>query len=194
MRNSLPLLQGPFYFLRHGETETNRRGLVAGATDVELNTTGWRQAHAAAELLRRRGIGAIYASPLRRAHDTAQCVAETLGLPVTVIPELAERCWGALEGQPRALRVRDATPPGGESPQQFAQRTLRGLAKIPPSPLPLIVAHSGTFRVLCGHLGIAQSEAPVANSQPQRFVPARAGGASWLIEPLCGERERSAIE
>lgn len=184
MTTLLPLLQTPFYFLRHGETETNRSGLVAGATDVELNATGWRQARAAAALLRQRGIAAIYSSPLRRARDTAECAAAALGLPVTVIPELAERNWGELEGKPRALRVRDATPPGGEGAEQFAQRTLAGLAKIPAASSPLIVAHSGTFRALCRHLGIAQSDTPVKNSQPLRFVPAIDARAAWVIEPL----------
>jgi probable phosphoglycerate mutase len=184
MTDLLPLLCGPFYFLRHGETETNRNGLVAGATDVELNATGWRQARAAAELLRQRDITAIYSSPLRRARDTAECVAAALGLPLTVIAQLAERSWGELEGKPRALRVRDATPPGGEGPQQFAQRTVAGLAKIAAAGTPLIVAHSGTFRVLCSHLGIAQSETPVRNSQPLRFVAPADARAAWRIEAL----------
>jgi probable phosphoglycerate mutase len=184
MTATLPLLQIPFYFLRHGETETNRTGLVAGASDVALNATGWRQARAAAELLRQRNIVAIYSSPLQRAHDTAQCVAVALGLPLTVIVELAERNWGVFEGRPRAMRMRDATPPGGEGPEEFAQRTLAGLAKIPAAPLPLIVAHSGTFRVLSRYLGIAQSETPVKNSQPMRFVPPAGARTAWLIESL----------
>jgi broad specificity phosphatase PhoE len=161
-----PVLRSPFYFLRHGQTETNRLGLIAGMSDVELNETGWRQALAAAERLKQRRIGAIYSSPLARARDTAECVSAALGLPVTVIPELAERNWGDLEGKPRALRVLEATPPGGEGPEEFARRTLAGLHKIPGGNLPLIVAHSGTYRVLCGCLGIAPAEEPVGNCEP----------------------------
>jgi broad specificity phosphatase PhoE len=182
--NTLPLLQAPFLFLRHGETETNRMGLVAGATDVALNATGILQARAAAQQLRQRGITAIYSSPLQRARATARCVSDVLQLPVTVIAQLAERSWGELEGKPRELRVRDATPPGGEGAQAFAQRTLCGLGTIPGGGLPLIVAHSGTFRALCDHLGIAPSATPVRNSHPLRFIPPPDVGAAWRVEPV----------
>jgi broad specificity phosphatase PhoE len=181
----MALFRGPFYFLRHGQTETNRLGLIAGMRDVELNATGRREALAAAEALRERGIGAIYSSPLGRARHTAQCVADALGLPVTLIAELAERNWGELEGRPRELRRLEATPPGGEGPQEFARRTLAGLQKIPGEPLPLIVAHSGTYRVLCRSLGIPTLEpVPVLNCAPLRFTPPSEGGAGWTVAPL----------
>jgi broad specificity phosphatase PhoE len=179
-----PLFTAPFCFLRHGETEVNRLGLTAGATDVPLNPSGWEQAETAAQQLKGRGIDAIYSSPLKRAHDTAARVADALGLPIAIVPELAERNWGELEGKPRELRVRDATPPGGEGPEEFARRTLAGLARIPRSGLPLIVAHSGTFRVLCARLGVEAPAAPIQNARPLRFVPPPAAGSSWTVEAL----------
>jgi broad specificity phosphatase PhoE len=178
-----PLLRGPFCFLRHGETEPNRLGLIAGSTDVPLNDTGFEQARAAARLLANVGIDAIYSSPLRRARETADIAAQALRLPVTVIPEIAERNWGELEGRPRAERVRGVTPPGAETLEAFTARTLAGLARVREGHrLPLVVAHSGTFRVLCAHLAIAAPEQPVENSRPLRFVPP-AGGHSWRIVP-----------
>jgi probable phosphoglycerate mutase len=181
----IPLFRAPFYFLRHGETEVNREGLVAGATDVALNATGERQAKAAVALLKARGIDAIYSSPLRRARATAEYAAGALDLPVHIITELAERSWGELEGRPRALRVREATPPGGEAPEEFRRRTLAGLARIFGGRLPLIVAHSGTFRVLCARLHIPASDTPVRNAHPLRFVPPSADGAvPWTLETL----------
>jgi len=181
MSDTPPLFQTAFWFLRHGETEPNRLGLVTGTTDVALNDTGWRQAHAAAASLAGHGIGAIYSSPLRRARETAGCVADALGLPFSIVPELAERHWGELEGRPRGLRVREATPPGGEGLQVFAERTLRGLMQISAAPTPLIVAHSGTFRVLCRLLHIAQGDAPVGNSLPLRLMPPASVNAAWTI-------------
>ena len=177
----VPLLAAPFCFLRHGETENNRRGLVAGASDIPLNATGLAQAQAAAVTLADSGIDAIWCSPLQRARATARCVAAVLGLNITIVPELAERNWGELEGKPRELRVRGATPPGGESLEAFRTRTLAGLARIQPSRLPLIVAHSGTFRILCEWLHIPQQSAPVANCQPLRFMPLPGGG--WTSAP-----------
>ncbi len=177
-----PLLAGPFLFLRHGETENNRLGLVAGASDVPLNATGQAQARAAAQRLAASGVDAIWSSPLQRARDTADCVAQVLGLPVLVVPELAERNWGELEGRPRELRQRGVTPPGGESLDDFSARTRRGLQQIAASRLPLIVAHSGTFRVLGAWLGLPAQAAPVANSLPLHLSPAPGGG--WRCAPL----------
>ncbi len=176
-----PLLAAAFCFLRHGETEHNRLGLVAGASDIPLNTNGQAQARAAAQKLALSGIDAIWCSPLLRARDTAGCVAAQLGLQPVIVPQLAERNWGELEGKPRELRVRDATPPGGESLDEFKARTLAGLRQIGASSLPLIVAHSGTFRVLCEWLHIPQQAAPVANSLPLLFAP-EAGG--WRMTAL----------
>lgn len=179
-----PLFQASFYFLRHGETETNRLELTAGATDVPLNATGWRQARSAAESLKGRGIATLYASPLRRARDTAACVAEALDLQVVIVPELAERSWGELEGKPRELRVREIAPPGGEDLAAFERRTLAGLAKISGGAAPLIVAHSGTFRVLCGRLRLPAPVGQIENGRPLRLVPPATAGGPWIIEPL----------
>ena len=180
----IALLRAPFYFLRHGETEWNRLGLVAGSTDVALNETGWAQARHAAERLQQSGIDALWSSPLKRALDTSGCIAELLRLEVAVVEDLAERDWGALEGKPRALRAHGACPPGGESLETFRQRTLRGLASIRPSRVPLVVAHSGTFRVLAALLGLPVDAAPVTNGAPLRLRNDAAQTGRWICEPV----------
>lgn len=177
----IPLLAGPFAFLRHGETEHNRLRLIAGSLDVPLNATGIAQAQAAADSLRGSAIDAIWASPLQRAQDTARCVAGVLGLDITLVADLAERNWGALEGQARGQRIRGETPAGAESPEEFRDRVLRGFGQIKPSRLPLIVAHSGIYRVLGDWLGLPAQDAPVANSLPLRLH--RVHGR-WISEPL----------
>lgn len=177
----LPLFRGPFAYLRHGETEHNRLRLIAGSLDVPLNATGLAQARTAAASLRGSAVDAIWASPLQRAHDTARCVADVLGLEITLLAELAERNWGVLEGRPRAERIRGTTPAGAESPEEFRDRVLRGFGRIQPSGLPLIVAHSGVYRVLGDRLGLPPQDAPVANSLPLRL---HFTGDRWLSEPL----------
>ena len=179
----IPLLRRAFFFLRHGETESNVRGVVAGSTDVTLTALGHAQAQAACAPLHGRGITAIYTSPLRRARDTAVYIAQSLGLPVAVIPELAERNWGILEGEPRERRVHGVTPPGAESPEAFAGRVTRGLAGIE-SDVPLIVAHSGVFRVLCRTLGVSEPPEPVSNARPVHCRPPEKGGSPWRFEFL----------
>jgi probable phosphoglycerate mutase len=68
-----------------------RRELDEGeVADPPLAERGHAQANALAEWLADERIDAIYASPMRRAYETAEHVAERFGLPITVDPELAE--------------------------------------------------------------------------------------------------------
>lgn len=181
---AIPLLTRMFYFLRHGETENNRRRLIAGSLDVELNDCGRAQARAAVALIAPLGVTAIYSSGLKRARDTAQPIAAALGLTVIPVAALNERNWGEFESQPRAIRTRGVTPPGGETPQQFAARTLSGIASIAPVGVPLVVAHSGTYRVLCQWVGQDAGAEPVMNCHPVRFTPPAGGIGAWRVEML----------
>ena len=141
--------QSSFWFLRHGETVANAAGRIAGALDTPLTDRGRDQAGRAADQLQTQGIAAIWASPLVRARDTAQIVADRLGLPVRLLPDLAERRWGDWEGLDRSVLVRAATPP---------------------HPV-LIVAHSGVARVLRARLlGGDDEAAQIGNAIPLRFV------------------------
>ena len=181
---AIPLLARVFYFLRHGETENNRRQLIAGSLDVDLNATGHAQAQAAAALIAPLGVTVIYSSGLKRTRDTAQPIAAALGLGVTPIAALNERKWGELEGKPRAARLRGVTPPGAETPQQYIERTTVALACVPAVGVPLIVAHSGTYRVLCRLLGHDAGAEPVMNCRPVRFTPPAADSGAWRVEML----------
>lgn len=89
------------YVVRHGETEYNRRRLMQGQRiDAPLNRTGMAQAAALAERFRGVALDAVYASPLRRAVDTARSVLRHHhGLPLRTLDALAEMSWGDLEGR-----------------------------------------------------------------------------------------------
>jgi probable phosphoglycerate mutase len=178
----IPLLEHAFAFLRHGETQSNIDGTIAGWSDVPLTERGREQAHAAATMLAGKGITAIYTSALRRARETAECVAQATSLPVTIVPELAERCWGEIEGKPRSLRRPGVTPPGAETIEAFTARIRRGLGRIKPDGFPLIVSHSGVFRALCTMLRIPESQDRLPNAQPVEFVPAdRESDGGWQL-------------
>lgn len=177
-----PLFERTFFYLRHGETETNRLGLITGATDIELNARGREQALAAVALVKALEVDAVYSSPLKRARDTAECVARAMGLEVILVPGIAERGFGELEGKSRSLLVRNATPPGGESLVDFTARVLAAFASISGGERPLVVAHSGVFRVLCRALEITAPAAPIDNALPLRLTPPAAAGAPWLLE------------
>ncbi|MFE9565184.1 bifunctional RNase H/acid phosphatase [Streptomyces sp. NPDC006487] len=90
-----------FVLLRHGETALTpqKRFSGSGGSDPELSAAGRRQAAAVAESLVARGtIETVISSPLRRCRETAQAVADRLGLSVTVEEGLREVDFGAWEG------------------------------------------------------------------------------------------------
>ncbi len=88
------------YLVRHGETESNRRGLALGQDDVPLNEHGLWQAERVGRALASEPLVAVYSSPLRRAQDTAQAVAGHHGREVQVEERLIEMDVGEVEGLP----------------------------------------------------------------------------------------------
>lgn len=180
----VPLFGRAFYFLRHGETESNRLKTIAGSIDVELNDIGREQARAAIELVRPLGITNVTSSNLRRARDTAATIARALALPHVVVPGLAERNWGELEGKPQVMRVWGAPSPGAETAGEFVARVRGALAQVRADGVPLVVAHSGTHRVLCRLLGLAESADPISNCRPVRFNPPGQKDGAWSLEVL----------
>jgi broad specificity phosphatase PhoE len=151
----------PFWFLRHGETDWNAQNLSQGNIDVPLNATGIAQAHAAAALLRRRGIVSVVSSPLSRARDTAQVAADVLGVPVVVQHDLHEVSFGVQERMPMADAWFTswvegvATPEGAERFAELRARALRAVTAALAHPAPvLVVAHGALFRALRAEMGL----------------------------------------
>ncbi|MGW2627796.1 bifunctional RNase H/acid phosphatase [Streptomyces chattanoogensis] len=90
-----------FVLLRHGETALTpqKRFSGSGGSDPELSAAGHCQAEATAAALAARGtIQAVVSSPLRRCRETAQTVADRLGLEVRIEDGLRETDFGAWEG------------------------------------------------------------------------------------------------
>ena len=89
-----------FICLRHGATDWNRQGLFQGRTDNPLNDDGIAQAHAAAEKLRAIELAHVVSSPLRRAVQTAEIIANIASRTVTLDHGLIELDFGSFEGRP----------------------------------------------------------------------------------------------
>jgi broad specificity phosphatase PhoE len=86
------------HLLRHGEVE-NPRGIIYGRLpDFHLSEDGRMMAKAAADFLAERDVVAIFTSPLDRARETAEPVAERFGLEPTVDDRLIEP-WNHFEGK-----------------------------------------------------------------------------------------------
>jgi broad specificity phosphatase PhoE len=84
--------------VRHGETDWNRERRFQGHADTPLNEDGRSQAQELAELLVAKPVTALYTSPLRRASETAEILAATLGVEACALEALREIDVGAWEG------------------------------------------------------------------------------------------------
>jgi 2,3-bisphosphoglycerate-dependent phosphoglycerate mutase len=75
--------------IRHGLPKRVERN-DGGAADPELAQAGLDQAQRLADYLAGEQIQAIYASPMRRAYQTAEPLAKSQGVPITPEPRVAE--------------------------------------------------------------------------------------------------------
>lgn len=85
------------YLLRHGESEANLGDRFAGHTDANLTEKGLKQAKLAGEYLNQYDIDAIYASPLKRAYNTAKPISDLKNLPIITDEGLMEIYGGGWE-------------------------------------------------------------------------------------------------
>ena len=162
-----------FVFVRHGETDWNRRPRFRGHVDVPLNSHGIRQAELVGDRLAALGIAAIYASPLSRTIRTAEAVAVHHELAVIAEPGLIDMDFGAWHGRTPAARPQRTDPgairhagrpprvgraiPGGERLADVQRGCSR---RSPPwrvaiGPTVVLVSHDIVGRVLaCTALGV----------------------------------------
>ncbi len=76
--------------VRHGEQQFRENIPLGEALDAPLSDLGWKQAGAVGERLKDARIGAVYCSPLQRAHNTAIEIARRHGLEPRIDPGLSE--------------------------------------------------------------------------------------------------------
>ncbi|WP_307800145.1 histidine phosphatase family protein [Actinomadura nitritigenes] len=144
--------------MRHGRTVWNVQRRFQGTTDVPLDSVGVQQAASAARLLAALRPTAIVSSPMQRAADTAQALADATGLTVTCDSDLIERgggAWEGLTGDEIRTRYPDehATwqPPGGETEEQVAKRFSaaleRALERVPDGGVLVVVSHGAAIRI-----------------------------------------------
>lgn len=144
-------------YVRHGQTDYNSSNLWMGSIDSPLNKEGRIQAESVAVELSGVFIDKIYSSPLIRAYETAQVIAEKQkkSPEIVILPGLRERCFGELEGtvKDEVARKNLARYSGVESEEDFVRRIQCSMASIDKNGLVLIVSHSAVFRCLIEKLG-----------------------------------------
>ncbi|HVT65534.1 MAG TPA: histidine phosphatase family protein [Mycobacteriales bacterium] len=143
------------WLVRHGETEWSASGKHTGSTDIALTDAGRQAAAALAATLSKESFSLVLTSPLSRARDT--CALAGLGDRAVVADDLREWNYGDYEGLTTA-EIRERRPgwtvftdgcPGGESPEQVAERADRVVARAREAEGDVIAfSHGHLLRVL----------------------------------------------
>ena len=167
------------YLVRHGETDLNKRRILQGRTDSELNAYGRELAYLTAEGLKDVPFDIAFTSPLRRAKETAQIILGERQIPLIEELRIQEIGFGDFEGlcylreggnipdktflnffeKPEAYR----TPPNGESLEAVIRRTGEFLnellsAKKYDDKTLLVSTHGGALKAILANV----RQAPIA--------------------------------
>lgn len=165
-----PLPARSFTMIRHGETTANRDGIIAGCLDVGLTDTGRAQAAGLSRYTWPDDV-ALFASPMRRATETAQIGFPDV--PISPHPDLVERNWGCYEGLPLdRLPPRDSHPEQGEDWAAMIRRVHRaicGCLLLAADRPAVIVCHSGVIRATRLLTGQKSVGARAENAVPHAF-------------------------
>ena len=159
--------------IRHGQQEVDTNGPFGLTIDPPLSERGLMQAALLGESLKETRIDAIYSSPLQRAQQTANAVAQHQGKEVEVVADLreveifrdipAEQSAGAFFGRPflQGVRYRMMTEkswdvyPYSETSAEFRRRTINAIEAIiarHEHGRIAIVCHGGVINAYCGHI------------------------------------------
>ncbi|MGM0125852.1 alpha-ribazole phosphatase [Enterococcus sp. AZ194] len=148
-------------FIRHGQTDYNKKKLFYGLTDISINETGRKQAHQAANKVVAFPVKQVFSSKMKRTIETAKILYPTHriqekdylnewgfglweGLNADQIQERFPIEWQAWLDAPF-----DYTPPGAKPFKLFEEAMLNGFQELICLKQDIaIVTHLGTIRVL----------------------------------------------
>ena len=158
-----------FHFVRHAESDANLSAEFSNSGNKHpLTAEGMAQVHSLAGRLAGLKVERIYSSPVLRAVQTAQILAESLGAPWETNEALREWSVGIFEGTTdpagwelhRQVQERwflhrqfDSRMPGGESFHDIQARFepfIRGLlaGRLDPGKDIILVAHGGIYAAM----------------------------------------------
>lgn len=143
--------------VRHGQAEGNTSHRFIGWLDVPLDALGRRQAQSVAARLAGAGVTRVISSDILRARQTAEPLAELLGLEVELderIREIGNGEWTGLlptdiaarwpEMWERYITGTDVERPGGEQWADVRARVREAMTEFAADPTPTAVfTHGG---------------------------------------------------
>ncbi len=153
------------YFIRHGETQENRKGIFRGRLNAPLNENGIAQSLELGKALAKTKFHSVYSSPLYRAIQTAEGLKKFNKSVDNIIPfepfnniDLGDWTGESMErisriypnkfqrwiNQPERLVI-----PGGETLNEMRTRISKGLDKLKPiTGNVAIVTHRSVLKVM----------------------------------------------
>ena len=165
-----------FFFVRHGRTDWSTTDIMLGPMDNPLNEFGIQDASNAASLFASMKYKYnIVSSTLLRAHQTAQIIANKLGMDIQYMSELKERYYGDFR-----LLGPNVVPIDAECEVDFKDRVLSSVIHIlqntDQDSIPVIVAHGLVFKELCRLMGYDFEN--INYGEIIKFVP---DTCTWMI-------------
>lgn len=158
------------YFIRHGQTDLNQKGIVQGrGVNSPLNQNGIQQANAFYEAYKTIPFDKIYTSTLLRTHQTVAPFLE-MGIPMEKLVGLDEISWGIYEGKEQNAEILhgfqrlveswknnelDQSVEDGESPNSLVARqkiAISHILKQEDEETVLICMHGRALRIMLCHL------------------------------------------
>jgi probable phosphoglycerate mutase len=152
--------------VRHGVTAQTGPLLSGRLPGIDLSEKGVEQAENAASRLASLAITTVYASPIERTTQTAQCIAARLGLPVLALEGVIEADYGEWTGGKIAdlaktdeWKVVQVAPsrarfPGGESIREMQARVVGALDAVVaqhPNETVVVVSHADPIKSAIAH-------------------------------------------
>jgi len=153
--------------IRHATNDWVKGRLAGWTTGVHLNAEGQQQAESLGKRLNTLPITAVYSSPLERAVETAQAVAQPHNLPVQIVEAMGEvrygewtggelkelathELWRGVQYYPSGTRF-----PGGETLGEVQMRTITALNNLgeqyPDNQVVVVVSHADVIKLVVAY-------------------------------------------
>jgi probable phosphoglycerate mutase len=152
--------------IRHGQTDWNKKKLIQGWSDIQLNEEGVSEVKEFSKSIKRDYWDYVISSDLSRARHTADIISKTLSIPLIITDRLRERNYGLYEGLDIKCLLNKQTRLNfkselleGESYKIFYKRVnlswnilyeKYGDEKI------IVVTHKGVLQIICNIIGITK--------------------------------------
>ncbi len=187
--------------IRHGENDMLRNKLAGRLANVHLNENGQAQARRLAEEFSTMPVKAVFSSPLERAQETAQPIAQSHHLEVEILPALIEidfgkwagknikqlkrgRFWNTVQEKPSEFQF-----PDGERFVDAQERVVNGLISLSErfaeKDLVVCVSHSDVIRLAVAYfLGMSLDHFQRLRIRPASVTALTLNGGKGYFGPI----------